>query len=69
MNLAPMPQPALGTPVSALATDGNLSFVPAQTADQCNYAGGRLYCLQDLPLVFGDGFESGDTDAWGKGPF
>jgi len=24
----------------------------------------RLYCLQDLPLVFGDGFESGTTDVW-----
>ena len=24
----------------------------------------RLYCFQDLPLVFGDGFESGDTLTW-----
>jgi len=24
----------------------------------------RLYCLQDLPLVFGDGFESGSSVVW-----
>ena len=24
----------------------------------------RLYCLQDLPLVFADGFESGNTNTW-----
>ena len=27
-------------------------------------AGRRLYCLQDLPLIFGDGFESGSTLTW-----
>ena len=25
---------------------------------------GQLLCLQDLPLVFGDGFESGNTTLW-----
>ncbi|HEV8630842.1 MAG TPA: hypothetical protein VGV61_11030 [Thermoanaerobaculia bacterium] len=24
----------------------------------------HLYCLQDLPLIFGDGFECGSTDTW-----
>lgn len=30
----------------------------------CDFASSHLYCLQDLPLVFGDGFESGDTAVW-----
>jgi hypothetical protein len=30
----------------------------------CDFTVSRLYCLQDLPLLFGDGFESGDTQVW-----
>jgi hypothetical protein len=30
----------------------------------CGFAYAYLYCLQDLPLVFHDGFESAGTQAW-----
>jgi len=30
----------------------------------CDYAYSHLYCLQDLPLVFFDGFDIGGTTAW-----
>ena len=30
----------------------------------CGFPGGHLYCLQDLPLIFLDGFESAGTQAW-----
>jgi len=30
----------------------------------CDYQFYRLYCLQDLPLIFGDGFESHSTTVW-----
>lgn len=32
--------------------------------NSCDFPAGRLYCLQDLPLLFGDGFESGDDTVW-----
>ena len=30
----------------------------------CNFLSSHLYCLQDLPLLFLDGFESAGTHAW-----
>ena len=30
----------------------------------CDFDSSHLYCLQDLPLLFGDGFESGSTAVW-----
>ena len=30
----------------------------------CSFAYAYLYCLQDLPLVFHDGFESAGAQAW-----
>ncbi|KAB2965460.1 MAG: hypothetical protein F9K18_06580 [Thermoanaerobaculia bacterium] len=30
----------------------------------CDFAYSHLYCLQDLPLVFFDGFDTGGTTAW-----
>ena len=30
----------------------------------CGFAYANFYCLQDLPLIFLDGFESHGTEAW-----
>jgi hypothetical protein len=51
---------ALGGIGAAAAADGAWTADSNQGCDE----NARLYCLQDLPLVFGDGFESDDTTVW-----
>lgn len=34
----------------------------------CDFSDAFLYCLQDLPLLFFDGFDSGTTAAWKRAP-
>jgi hypothetical protein len=41
----------------------NTSWTQSFVGKLCDDAA-RLYCLQDLPLVFADAFESGTTGAW-----
>ena len=53
---------------SAMGDGGMTEYAEAHwtafVSRTCDTATNRLYCLQDLPLVFGDGFESGNTAAW-----
>jgi len=54
---------------AAASGDGGLSDSAAVhwttfVTRSCGADMNRIYCLQDLPLIFADGFESGDTNAW-----
>jgi hypothetical protein len=43
----------------------NTTFQWTQTSEPaCDFEWAYLYCLQDLPLVFFDGFDTGGTTAW-----
>ena len=46
-----------------LSTAANADRTDSYDSD-CSYGFGHLYCLQDLPLVFADDFESGGTGVW-----
>jgi len=55
----------------ATGVDGLLAIAYAADAgwtdyysSACDFSSSRLYCLQDLPLLFGDGFESGNAAVW-----
>jgi hypothetical protein len=58
----------------SIGDDSDGGFVGTAAAADASWTAGvaaslcdqpwRLYCFQDLPLVFGDGFESGTTDVW-----
>ena len=45
------------------ANAANASWTDYDPVD-CDFGSGRIYCLEDVPLVFRDGFESDDTDTW-----
>jgi hypothetical protein len=46
------------------ATGATFENWTSQSETSCDFVWSYLYCLQDLPLVFFDGFDTGGTTAW-----